>query len=73
MDIPIVIVSGPASPIEFGDYLSAMNVGAHDCICYPFQQSHFDVILESAIAAYSRGASTPAGQNEDDFVQSGAA
>lgn len=50
MDIPIVIVSGPASPVEFGDYLSAMNIGAHDCICYPFQQSHFDAIVESAIA-----------------------
>ena len=73
MDIPTVIVSGPASPIEFGDYLTAMNVGARDCICYPFQQSHFDAILESAIAAHSRGASRLAGQVDHDLIQSGAA
>jgi DNA-binding NtrC family response regulator len=72
IDIPIIIVSGPTSPIEYRDYLSAMNIGALDCICYPFQQSHFEAILESAIVANSRGTSIQAEQNDQDFVPSGA-
>ena len=72
-DIPIVIVSGPTSPIEHEVYLSAMNIGAFDCICYPFQQTHFDAILESAIATRSRGSSRQAGQFDHDLVQSGPA
>jgi DNA-binding NtrC family response regulator len=73
VDIPIIIVSGPTSRIESGEYLSAMNIGALDCICYPFQQSHLDAILESAIAAHSPGTTRQAVQIDHDFIQSGAA
>lgn len=67
IDIPIVIVSGPASPIEWEGCLSVMNIGALDCICYPFQQSHFDAILESTIASHLHTTTVLAGQNERDL------
>jgi DNA-binding NtrC family response regulator len=67
MDIPVVIVSAPASPIEYRDNLAAMNIGALDCLCYPYEQSHFEAVLESAIPALSCGANKRSGQNERDL------
>lgn len=67
MDMPVVIVSAPESPIEYRDYLAAMNIGALDCLCYPYEQSHFEAILESAIPALTCGANRPNGQNERDL------
>jgi DNA-binding NtrC family response regulator len=73
MDIPAIIVSGPACPPEYRDYLAAMNLGPLDLLCYPYQQSDFDRMLGAAIASWS-GTTV---QNDDvtpvDFRQRGAA
>jgi DNA-binding NtrC family response regulator len=73
MDIPAIIVSGPACPPEYRDYLAAMNLGALDLLCYPYQQSDFNRMLESAIASWSLSAVEKAGETAVDFRQRGAA
>jgi DNA-binding NtrC family response regulator len=73
MDIPAIIVSTPACPQEYGNYLAAMNLGALDFLCYPYQQSDFERMLESAIAAHSRSARQKAPANDCDFRERGAA
>jgi DNA-binding NtrC family response regulator len=53
IDIPTIIVSAPSCPQEYRDYLVAMNLGALDFLCYPYQKSDFENLLESAIAGSS--------------------
>ena len=53
MDVPIIIVSAPNCPQEYRDYLAAMNIGALDFLCHPYQQVELEEMLESAIAGYS--------------------
>ena len=52
-DIPAIIVSAPACPQEFRDYLGAMNLGDLDFLAYPYQPFDFKKMLESAIASRS--------------------
>ncbi len=54
IDIPAIIVSAPACPHEYRDYLAAMNLGALDFLCYPYQQSDFEKMLGTAIASHSQ-------------------
>jgi FixJ family two-component response regulator len=73
LDIPAIIVSAPSCPQEYRDYLAAMNLGTLDFLCYPYQKSEFERMLESAISVYSRSAHPEETQNDFDFRERGAA
>jgi DNA-binding NtrC family response regulator len=49
IEIPAIIVSAPACPHEYGEYLAALNIGVFDFLRFPYQRSDFERILESAI------------------------
>lgn len=51
MEIPAIIVSAPSCPQEYRDYLAAMNLGALDFLCYPYQESELKKMLEPAVTA----------------------
>ena len=61
-ETPAIIVSGPACPREYRDYLTAVNFGALDYLCYPYDQSDFQRMLESAIEAGSHSIARKVGQ-----------
>jgi DNA-binding NtrC family response regulator len=73
MDIPAIIVSAPACPHEYLDYLAAMNLGALDFLCYPYQKVDFERMLESAIVAQSRSMRQQISENDHDLRERGAA
>ncbi|MHB8756100.1 MAG: hypothetical protein ACYC92_14265 [Candidatus Acidiferrales bacterium] len=52
--IPVVIVSTPGSANEYREYLSAMNAGAFDFLCYPYRRLELERILRSAITTHAR-------------------
>ena len=54
IDVSVIIVSAPACPDEYRDYLAAMNIGALDFLCYPYKPFDFERMLESAIGTQSR-------------------
>jgi DNA-binding NtrC family response regulator len=72
-DVPAIIVSAPACPQEYRDYLAAMNLGALDFLCYPYQQSDFERMLESAIGAQSPSIAKRGPESDLDFRERGAA
>ena len=45
MEIPVIIVSAPACPHEYRDYLAAMNIGAYDFLCHPYRKSDLERML----------------------------
>lgn len=53
-EIPVIIVSTPSSSNEYGEYLAAMNAGAFDFLCYPYQAREVERILRLAVAFSSR-------------------
>jgi DNA-binding NtrC family response regulator len=73
INIPAIIVSAPACPQEFKDYLGALNLGALDFLPHPYQQSDFERMLKSAVGERTRlpGTNTPDGHA--DFRHRGAA
>jgi FixJ family two-component response regulator len=73
LDIPTIIVSAPAYPNKYRDYIAAINLGAIDFLCYPYQQSDFERILDSAIAAHSRSTHPRVSESEYDLDERGAA
>ncbi|HEV7968623.1 MAG TPA: hypothetical protein VGP19_13685 [Candidatus Acidoferrales bacterium] len=73
MDIPAIIVSGPAYPHEYRDYLAAMNLGALDFLCYPYERSDFERMLKSAMGTRPSSAHSTGTQNDRDFRERGAA
>jgi len=73
IDIPAIIVSAPACPQEYRDYLAAMNLGALHFLCYPYQKLDFERMLESAIARHSRSMRQQVSENDHDFRERGAA
>jgi len=73
VEVPVIIVSAPACPNEYWDYLAAMNIGALDFLCYPYQPFDFERMLESAIAKYSRSADQLASGNGRELRAGGAA
>ncbi len=73
IDIPAIIVSAPACPHEFRDYLAALNLGPLDFLCYPYQQSDFERMLESANGTGSRSIHEEVAENGEDFRERGAA
>lgn len=52
--VPVIAVSAPACRNEYRDYLAAMNIGAFDFICHPYQKSDLDRVLRQAITAHRR-------------------
>lgn len=52
--IPMIAVSAPACRNEYRDYLAAMNIGAFDFVCHPYQKTDLDRVLRQAISAYTR-------------------
>lgn len=52
--IPMIAVSAPACRNEYRDYLAAMNIGAFDFICHPYQKSDLDRILRQAVTTHAR-------------------
>jgi DNA-binding NtrC family response regulator len=52
--IPVIAVSAPACRNEYRDYLAAMNIGAFDFLCHPYQKSDLDRVLRQAITAHAR-------------------
>jgi DNA-binding NtrC family response regulator len=72
IDIPAIIVSAPDTPHEYRDYLAAMNLGALDFLCYPYQQSDFERMLESAIGTHSRSLVQQSAERDIDFCERGA-
>jgi DNA-binding NtrC family response regulator len=71
IDISVIIVSAPACPNEYRDYLAAMNIGALDFLCYPYQPFDFERMLESAVRTQYR--STERQSVAQDLRQIGAA
>lgn len=47
-EIPAIIVSAPACPQDYQEYLEAVGIGALDFLSYPYQQSQFERMLGSA-------------------------
>jgi DNA-binding NtrC family response regulator len=52
--VPVIAVSAPACRNEYRDYLAAMNIGAFDFLCHPYQKSELDRVLRQAITAQAR-------------------
>ena len=52
--IPLIAVSAPACRNEYRDYLAAMNIGAFDFLCHPYQKSDLDRVLRQAMTAHAR-------------------
>jgi DNA-binding NtrC family response regulator len=53
-EIPVIIVSTPSCPNEYREYLAAMNAGAFDFLCYPYQKREVERILRLAVASSRR-------------------
>lgn len=56
-EVPVIIVSTPAGSNEYDEYLSAMNAGAFDFLCYPYDSREVQRILRLAVST-SRGLAT---------------
>jgi DNA-binding NtrC family response regulator len=52
--IPMIAVSAPACRNEYRDYLAAMNIGAFEFLCHPYQKSDLDRVLRQAVTAHAR-------------------
>lgn len=53
-EMPVIIVSTPCSANEYGEYLAAMNSGAFDFLCYPYQKREVERILRLAVNSSRR-------------------
>lgn len=53
-EIPVIIVSTPSCSNEYGEYLAAMNAGAFDFLCFPYQTREVERILHLAVVTSSR-------------------
>jgi CheY-like chemotaxis protein len=53
-ETPVIIVSTPSSSNEYGEYLAAMNAGAFDFLCHPYQKREVERILRLAINSSRR-------------------
>lgn len=53
-EIPVIIVSTPSCPNEYREYLAAMNAGAFDFLCHPYQKREVERILRLAVVSSRR-------------------
>lgn len=65
VDIPVVIVSGPACPEEYRDYLAATKIGALDFLCYPYRKTDLQRMLSIPMESDTRPISEPANLTGD--------
>jgi DNA-binding NtrC family response regulator len=54
LGVSVIIVSAPACPNEYRDYLAALNIGALDFLCHPYQSYDLARMLETAITSHVR-------------------
>lgn len=52
--VPVIMVSTPYSPNEYREYLAAMNTGAFDFLCHPYQKREVHRILDLAFTSRRR-------------------
>ncbi|MGB6482502.1 MAG: response regulator [Candidatus Acidiferrales bacterium] len=53
-EVPVIIVSTPSCPNEYREYLAAMNTGAFDFLCHPYQKREVERILRLAVTSSRR-------------------
>lgn len=53
-EIPVIIVSTPNCTNEYREYLAAMNAGAFDFLCYPYQKREVERMLGLAVRSFHR-------------------
>lgn len=53
---PVIIVSTPGRPNEYQEYLAAMNAGAFDFLCFPYQKREVERIIGLAVLSFHRSA-----------------
>ena len=73
VNVPAIIVAPPACPQEYGEYLAAVNLGALDFLCYPYQQAELENLLEAAIGPRRRAAALNEVPTSVDYRDRGAA
>ena len=56
MKIPTIIVSPPACPEEYGEYLAATNIGALDFLCFPYRKRDLERMLHVALERFTQAA-----------------
>jgi DNA-binding NtrC family response regulator len=73
LEIPAIIVSAPACPQEFRDYLAAMNLEDLNFLAYPYQLSDLEQMLGFAISGPSRSVGEMGSEETHELRQRGAA
>jgi DNA-binding NtrC family response regulator len=53
MEIPTIIVSPPACPEDYAEYLAATNIGALDFLCFPYRKRDLERMLHVASETFS--------------------
>jgi DNA-binding NtrC family response regulator len=56
MEIPTIIVSPPACPEEYGEYLAATNIGALDFLGFPYRKRDLERMLRVALEPLTQSA-----------------
>jgi DNA-binding NtrC family response regulator len=54
IEIPVIIASAPAWPNEYREYLGAMNFGALDFLCFPYQKKDLERMLQLALEPFTK-------------------
>jgi DNA-binding NtrC family response regulator len=52
LEMPVIIVSSPACPQEFRDYLAAVNIGAIDFLSHPYRRADVERMLNLVTPEY---------------------
>ena len=73
IDVPAIIVAPPACPQEYGEYLAAVDLGAIGFLCYPYQQSELESMLEATVSPRRRAAGVKEAPANVDYRDRGAA
>jgi DNA-binding NtrC family response regulator len=73
MEIPVIIVSTPACPHEYRDYLAALNIGAIDFLCHPYRKSDLERMLWLATEEKGRSRKRQASMTGPDMQTGDAA
>ncbi len=73
LEIPTIILSAPACPQEFRDYLAAMNLEDLNFLSYPYQLSALERMLGFAIASPSRSIGEMGSEQTNELRERGAA
>jgi len=69
MDIPVIIVSTPACPEKYPEYLSAINLGALDFLSHPYRKNDFERMLRVALGPLLESIGNPEPTGSDLSAQ----